>query len=58
MHSSIEEEEEENNGDRASLYHSVCDSRPAQRDERFHAGAGGRLATEADGAMRGKCRTI
>lgn len=45
VHSS--DEEKENNGDGTSLYVSVGDSRSAQRDGRFHAGAGGRPATEA-----------
>lgn len=51
VHSPIEEKE--NNSDGASLYVSVSDSRPAQRDGRFHADTGGRPATEIDGSWEG-----
>ncbi|XP_076597498.1 uncharacterized protein LOC143327162 isoform X2 [Chaetodon auriga] len=47
VHSSIEEEEDD--GDGASLYAGVSNSRPTQRDGRVDAGAGGRPATEVDG---------
>ncbi|XP_038579532.1 uncharacterized protein LOC119906089 [Micropterus salmoides] len=47
IYSSIEEKE--NNSDGASLYFSVSNSRTAQRDGRFHAGAGGCPATKVDG---------
>lgn len=46
-------EEEENDGDGASLYAGVGDGRPAQGDGCVHAGAGGRPAAEADGPREG-----
>lgn len=52
VHSS-REEETENDGDGAGLHISVGDGRPAQRDGRCHAGAGGRTATEVDGPREG-----
>lgn len=51
IYSSIEEKE--NNSDGASLYFSVSNSRTAQRDGRFHAGAGGCPATKVDGPWEG-----